>query len=226
VRILTIDPGSHTGWATDHSGRLEWGAENFSLKRGETSGNRWRRFGHWLEKVTLPDFVRLSPYRKPAHVAEPPYEPVSHPFNAPSPFVKVDLVVYERSEFQAKARAAAEIAAAFTSRLEEHCELHGIPLQPVHVQKLKAFAIPDTRTKETAKQTRDRRARKEKRIPVDRGKPAMVAAAFNRLHRETGYVGKVIGKKPDGVTDVDFCALSEDEADALWLYWYAKEVLT
>lgn len=178
MRVLAIDPGSSLGWATNATGRLEWGTEDFHVKRGESSGNRWRRFGEWLNDVTL------NPGAE--HEGEhPDYWPVS-----------LDLIVYEISHFMPKARAAAEIAAGFTTRLEEHCERHGIALQPVPVQTLKAFAIPKVK-------------RKKGDPKMDRGKAAMIAAAERRL---------MAAERPDAILRLD-----EHSADALWIYWWSKE---
>lgn len=48
MNILTIDPGSHCGWASLVDGRIESGVQNFSLKRGESKGIRFLRFNTWL----------------------------------------------------------------------------------------------------------------------------------------------------------------------------------
>ena len=170
VRILAIDPGSMLGWATNQTGRLEWGTEDFRIRNGESSGNRWLRFGSWLGSVLRADHENA-----------------------------VDLVVYERAMFMPKARAAAEIAAGFTTRLEEHCERHGIALQPVAVQTLKAFAIPAVK-------------RKKGDPKLDRSKDAMIDAARAR-HYES------IGRK----LTVQQIHMTDNEADALWLYWWALE---
>ena len=167
MKILAIDPGSFLGWATNQTGRLEWGTEDFHVKNGESSGNRWRRFGQWLIEISIVPFKHREHW---------PGE------------VKVDLIVYERAIFAPKARAAAEIAAGFTTRLEEHCERHGIALQPVAVSTLKKFA--------TGKGNAD--------------KEAMRLTAGARLHR---YFS---------ASDIDVARLTGDEADALFLYWYAE----
>lgn len=185
MRILAIDPGSKLGWATNQTGRLEWGTEDFRIKNGESSGNRWRRFGEWLIDATR---------TKQANEVDPPtglkrwaYDPI-------------DLVIYERAHFMPKARAAAEIAAGFTTRLEEHCERHGIALHPVAVQTLKAFAVPAPPW-----------PKRKKGDPIlprhDQGKAAMIMAAGHKL---TGTESRMV-------------VLDEHEADALWLYWWAEK---
>jgi hypothetical protein len=173
MRVFAGDPGSAFGWATDSTGRLEWGEEDFHIKSGESSGNRWMRYGHWLLKATT-------------------CEQRGHPqLDADMPREKlVELIVYERSVFAPKARAAAEIAAGFTTRLEEHCERYGIALQPVAPATLKKFA--------TGKGNAD--------------KDAMIAAAVRRLAEDTSRLAETCRK-----------GMTHNTADALWLYWFAKE---
>lgn len=191
MRVLAIDPGQDLGWATDATGRLEWGAENFHVRNGESSGNRWRRFGEWLLSATCG-------YGPPSD--EWPYS------EAKTRPPKIDLVVYELKTFTPKGRAhAGELYGAFKSRLEEHCERHGIALQPVPVATLKAFAIPKDGT------------RKKGDPPTDRSKKAVQWAAALRLCKEFPWFADNVYGRDDrpGITD--------DEADALWLYWWAKE---
>ena len=224
MKILAIDPGSSLGWATDATGRLEWGTEDFHIKRGESSGNRWRRFGRWLNSVTT--------------------KQTWHPQLDPTIEATVDLIVYEQAHFMPKARAAAEIAAGFTTRLEELCERdfydpsnggkQKIALQPVPVQTLKAFALPRAvRAKRKKCETvQEYRAR----CPItDRSKEAMIRGACNRLLSIAMSEGKrplpFFSPKfePSGALVVLESEspvapfLNEHEADALWLYWYAKE---
>jgi hypothetical protein len=187
VKILAIDPGSNLGWATDASGRLEWGTEDFRVKHGENSGARWQRFGAWLAFATK-------------RRGDPPA------------WQGVDAIVYEKSHFPSTARYAADIAAGFTTRLEEHCERHGIALHPVPVQTLKAFAIPKVK-------------RKKGDPKMDRGKEAMIRAAIwklaDDLAKSTGFDKSAISiyrKQYDN-------PLTEHEADALWLFWFGKEVV-
>ena len=121
-----------------------------------------------------------------------------------APLKRVDLIVYERATFMTKARAAAEIAAGFTTRLEEHCERHGIALQPVAVQTLKAFAIPKVK-------------RKVGDPKLDRSKDAMISAAAHRVTRERV-------EDPNRAIYIGVLSrMTEHEADALWLYWWAME---
>jgi hypothetical protein len=190
MRILALDPGSKLGWATNQTGRLEWSTEDFRIKNGESSGNRWRRFGRWLNEIT----GLLAP---DAYTSDEMAARVDLP--------AIELIVYERSIFAPKARAAAEIAAGFTTRLEEHCERHGIALQPVGVQTLKAFAIPKVK-------------RKKGDPKLDRSKDAMIAAAMKRL--ASGF-----SAAPGQIEEHHYAAigmLTEHEADALWAFWWAE----
>lgn len=187
MRILAIDPGSSLGWATDATGRLEFGTEDFHIKNGESSGNRWRRFGEWLVAASGTRAENVTGENRWA------YDPI-------------DLIVYEKAMFHPKSRLAAEIAAGFTTRLEEHCERHGIALQPVAVQTLKAFALPKVK-------------RKNGDPKMDRSKSAMIAAAITMLN-PFGLSAPVIFPKPG---DKSIADVTEHEADALWLYWWAKE---
>ncbi len=189
MKILAIDPGSKLGWATDATGRLEWGTEDFRIRNGESSGNRWRRFGEWLYDCTLESHSTMKR--------------------------AADLIVYERAHFMPRARAAAEIAAGFTTRLEEHCERHGIALQPVAVQTLKAFAIPKMN-------------RKKGDPRMDRSKDAMIVAARNKLILPVASPGEDPFDPKVLRGSENFPALlniTEHEADALWLYFYCKEVI-
>lgn len=185
MRVLALDPGTNFGWATDATGRLEWGCEDFRIRNGESSGNRWMRYGRWLHVIT-----------------GYPFKEEGFPPETRSP--SVSLIVYERAHFMPKARAAAEIAAGFTTRLEEHCERHGIALQPVAVQTLKAFALPKMK-------------RKKGDPKMDRSKAAMILAAGHKL--QSLGINLPESHCPACTT----ATLTEHEADALWLYWWARE---
>lgn len=60
-KVLALDLGTTTGWAIRDECGLDFGFENFSLKRGEGGGMRFLRFKHWLEQLLddsdLPDVV-------------------------------------------------------------------------------------------------------------------------------------------------------------------------
>jgi hypothetical protein len=228
MKVLAIDPGSKLGWCTDATGRLEWGTEDFRIRNGESSGNRWRRFGEWLNSVTIrnPLGFATEVVRKEGRVFVSGMEFIAQADCKPGDLVAVlsgsgkvepytrravDLIIYERAVFMPKARAAAEIAAGFTTRLEEHCERHGIALEPVAVQTLKAYALPKVK-------------RKKGEPKMDRSKAAMIEAARKRLeleyvHRPGQFVRDGMIDSPRWLAD----GFTEHEADALWLYWMAKE---
>jgi len=194
MRILAIDPGTILGWATDSSDRLEWGTQDFSLRRGESPGMKFHRFNCWLAEM-----VRREG-RPPA----------------------VGMIVYEQAHH--RGGAATDVLVGMTTRIHELCATtfrwsgpppseggKSVPLDycAVHSASLKAFALG--------------RAPKRKKCDpkMDRSKAAMERAAAIRLVREGT-------SNPMGVTGDGFpiaAALSEHEADALWLYWYAKETL-
>jgi len=47
---LALDLGNKTGWATNSSGIIESGFENFSAKRHEGSGMCFLKFRRWLDR--------------------------------------------------------------------------------------------------------------------------------------------------------------------------------
>lgn len=51
MNILTLDCGTKTGWASSINGNIESGVQDFSLKRGESSGMRYLRFRAWLNEI-------------------------------------------------------------------------------------------------------------------------------------------------------------------------------
>jgi len=53
MRILALDTGTKTGWAVIRPGwtKPEYGAEDFSLRRGESSGMRFIKFRKFLDDM-------------------------------------------------------------------------------------------------------------------------------------------------------------------------------
>lgn len=49
--ILALDLATSTGWAALINGRVESGVVRFDLKRGESAGMRFVRFGAWLVEI-------------------------------------------------------------------------------------------------------------------------------------------------------------------------------
>lgn len=109
MNILALDLGTRTGWATNMTGRVESGVQIFDVKRGESPGMRYIRFNRWLDELVVSD-VGL------AHVG---------------------LVVYEQSHN--RGGAATEVAAGFTTRVQEFCALHKKEHAAIHSATLKKF---------------------------------------------------------------------------------------
>jgi len=60
MRILALDFGIKTGWASASDGVVESGVQEFPLERGESPGMRFLRFNAWLAellKITTPEVV-------------------------------------------------------------------------------------------------------------------------------------------------------------------------
>lgn len=58
LRILALDlSAAGTGWATNCTGGIESGVQKFDLRRGESPGMRWVRFGLWIGEM----LARLKP---------------------------------------------------------------------------------------------------------------------------------------------------------------------
>jgi crossover junction endodeoxyribonuclease RuvC len=52
VRIIAFDAATDTGWGISDGDRLiEFGTQRFDLRRGESPGLRFLRFGAWLEDL-------------------------------------------------------------------------------------------------------------------------------------------------------------------------------
>lgn len=186
MRILAIDQGSSLGWATNSTGHLIWGQENFALKSGESEGMRWIRFSRWLNQMT--------------------WEATGHPQIDPTRKTLVDVIVYEglvrgsskmRPNFQ---------ASGFVTLIQKHCAEYNqgrrmeaggqnegtIECISVAAPELKKFATGKGNAK----------------------KDAMVFKAMFRLNEEL-----------HDTEDPKF-HLTENEADALWLFWWGKHKFT
>ncbi|CAK0765579.1 crossover junction endodeoxyribonuclease RuvC [Gammaproteobacteria bacterium] len=55
--ILTLDLGTHTGWALSHDGHIHSGVEHFVPRRFEGGGMRFVHFIRWLNDVWPKDFL-------------------------------------------------------------------------------------------------------------------------------------------------------------------------
>lgn len=51
MNILAIDPGTKCGWAIHTGGSIKSGTQDFSLKRGESTGMQLIRFEVWLKEI-------------------------------------------------------------------------------------------------------------------------------------------------------------------------------
>ena len=111
MNLLALDLGTRTGWALDAPAvkARESGVQVFDVKRGESPGMRYVRFNRWLDEV-----ARRGPY--------------GHP---------VDLIVYEQTHH--RGGAATEVAAGFSTRVQEFCASMSIEHAPVHSATLKKF---------------------------------------------------------------------------------------
>jgi len=122
------------------------------------------------------------------------------------------LTVYEeQNNFDRHNSSSADVGKTSTAFLLEFCERRGIACEAVGLSKLKSFAIPAPP-----------RAKKgePKHGPLDRGKAAMIAAALKRLNGEIVSHDMIVKMAP---IRADSLRMSEHEADALWLYWWAKK---
>jgi Holliday junction resolvasome RuvABC endonuclease subunit len=59
MKIIALDLGTNTGWATNLTGSVESGVQTFDIKRGESPGMRYVRFNRWLEELAEegPDLI-------------------------------------------------------------------------------------------------------------------------------------------------------------------------
>ncbi len=51
MNVLALDLATHTGWALLENGRLESGVDVFDVRRGESAGMRYVKFGRWLQEI-------------------------------------------------------------------------------------------------------------------------------------------------------------------------------
>lgn len=180
MKILAIDPGTKLGWASDVSGRLEWGEHDFALRRGESPGIRYHNFNVWLGKMAGLEEMEMYAFLLGGIG---PLKPHAEPFySAP------ELIVYELPHL--RGGAASDVLIGMTTRILEFAALWSKcrPMEclSVHTQTLKKFATGSGRSE----------------------KGAMVDRAASRLVEKQ--------KNPAGLTD--------NSADALHLYWYAKHL--
>jgi Holliday junction resolvasome RuvABC endonuclease subunit len=112
MNLLALDLGTRTGWALLENDRLESGVDTFDVRRGESPGTRYMRFNRWLEEFTAD---RIHPYSRR----------------------RIELIAYEQSHN--RGGAATEVAAGFTTRVQELCARYGIEHVAVHSARLKKW---------------------------------------------------------------------------------------
>jgi crossover junction endodeoxyribonuclease RuvC len=110
--ILALDLGTMTGWALRVDGRLESGAEDFSLVRGESPGMRYVNFNNWLRTVTAPILDAAGEGR-------------------------LGLLAYEQAHH--RGGAATEVLSGLTTRVQEFCARFQLNHVAVHTASLKKF---------------------------------------------------------------------------------------
>lgn len=115
MRILALDMATKTGWAMKVSYGLESGVQDFTPKRGESSGMRYLMFRRWLYGMSEGG---------------------------------IDLIVYEQN-FR-RGGHASEVAAGFSTRVQELCAENRIEHAQVNVLTLKKWATGSGRAEKPA----------------------------------------------------------------------------
>jgi len=114
VNVLALDLATHCGWALCEDATTESGVQVFDVKRGESPGMRYVRFNRWLQTIV--------PAVENGH--------------------RVGLIVYEQTvPFTAKfgGATARELAAGFSTRVQEFCALRAIEHATVYPSTLKKW---------------------------------------------------------------------------------------
>lgn len=109
MKILALDLATRTGWAFWDGQRLESGVQDFSPKRGESSGMRYLYFNRWLADIATKGRMEAN-----------------------------DLMFYEQN-FR-RGGAPSEIAAGFSTRVQEFCARNQLEHGQVNVTTLKKWA--------------------------------------------------------------------------------------
>jgi len=107
VRLLCLDLATKTGWATDTLS----GMQDFSPRRGDSSGMRFIRFHAWLREMLSSVKPELVVYEQP--------------------------ILNQRKSGNAH---AAEIAFGMAAILQTECESRGLQYCGINVAELKKFA--------------------------------------------------------------------------------------
>lgn len=137
MKISAFDLGTKLGWATDVTGRLEWGEQDFSLKRGESPGMRFHAFNQWLFEIAggreMSMWSVFSGENHPEH---------KEPFQTAP-----ELIVYELPHL--RGGAATDVLVGFATRIHEYCAVWSkcrpMDYAAVHSATLKKFATGNGR---------------------------------------------------------------------------------
>jgi len=65
LNLLSIDPGTHCGWASSSKGHVESGVHEFALGRGDSPGMRFLRFRNWFADMLTMTAPGLVIYERP-----------------------------------------------------------------------------------------------------------------------------------------------------------------
>jgi len=117
MNILALDCATLTGWAAQIQGRIESGVQDFTKRRGESSGILFMNFNHWLEEMGLyGEQIGIGDNQK---------------------LKSFDLIVYEQAHH--RGGAATELCVGLTTRVQEFGERHKIEHRPIYSGELKKF---------------------------------------------------------------------------------------
>jgi hypothetical protein len=113
MRILALDPATHTGWATNAFGKeVLSGVEDFSLQRGDSNGMRFIYFRRWLSSIASDKDLKPEP--------------------------TIDLIIYEIPYH--RGGRDADVLLGLISHLKAFCAEIGIEYTPVPPSTLKKSA--------------------------------------------------------------------------------------
>jgi Holliday junction resolvasome RuvABC endonuclease subunit len=125
VKVLALDLATRTGWALWDGERMESGVQVFDVRRGESPGMRYLRFNAWLGQMA----ERLEGQR---------------------PDYLGDVIAYEQTvpaNTKFSSATTREIAAGFSTRVQEKCAAWGIQHFAIYPSSLKKFTTGNGRSK-------------------------------------------------------------------------------
>lgn len=109
MRIMTIDLGTKTGWATvDETGQITSGMQDFKNDRFSGGGMRYLKFKKWLTEMK-------------------------------SALGRIDQIAFEEVRARQPSVAADHTYGAFMGSLTSWCEHHDIPYEGVPVGTIKKY---------------------------------------------------------------------------------------